>query len=59
MNAVARCEEPWGELEKTGTSIETGTTPAVVAGVCPTFSALAFRRSADEKRNSTKEPDFL
>lgn len=42
-----RCEDPRGELEKAGTSIETGTTEA--PGVCPTFPALAFPRSADEK----------
>lgn len=42
-----RCEESRGELEKAGTSIETGT--AAAPGVCPTFLALAFPRSTDEK----------
>lgn len=50
MNAIARVAKsyPWGELEKTGTSIETGTAAAPAA--CPTFPDLAFRRDKGEKK---------
>lgn len=53
MNAAARVAKiPGAKLEKAGTSIETGTTSA--PGVCPTLRALAFRRSADEKKQRKK-----
>lgn len=39
---------PWGELEKTGTSIKTGT--AAAPGACPTFPGLAFRRGKMKKK---------
>lgn len=50
MNATVRVAKSylWGELEKTGTSIETGTAAAPAA--CPTFFDLAFRRGKGEKK---------